>query len=214
VQAKLQSLYHTVDNVDLWVGALAEDHVAGSSTGPLVRRIIADQFERVRDGDRFWFSRVFSGGLLSTIQSTTLGDIIERNTGTNNLQNNVFFLKAEVRGQAFFDRDGDGRREFGEVALAGVTVELLNDEGDVVASTRTDSNGRYRFTQFNETGDYQVRIIVSAQLQVTPANPQDILISRGDVTISGLDFGIRLADRSAAGGFFNELNQVLGLLKS
>src|SRR5205823_979490 len=39
VQQTLKSLYGTVDNIDLWVGGLAEDHVAGSSLGPTFRRI-------------------------------------------------------------------------------------------------------------------------------------------------------------------------------
>jgi len=212
VQDSLRTLYGNVNNIDLWVGALAEDHVSGSSTGPLIRKIVSDQFERLRDGDRFWYSRVFSGSLLDTIQSTRLKDIIRRNTQADNLQDNVFFMKAEVRGQAFFDRDGDGRRDFGEGVLAGVSVELLNDEGDVVATETTDSNGRYRFTEFAETGDYQVRVVVPAGLQVTTPNPEDILISRGDVSIGGLDFGIRLANRSIAGSFQHELDLVLGLL--
>src|SRR5262249_6279581 len=37
IQQKLQDLYQNVNNIDLWVGALAEDHVAGSSTGRLIR---------------------------------------------------------------------------------------------------------------------------------------------------------------------------------
>jgi peroxidase len=212
VQQSLQSLYGTVDNIDLWVGALAENHVAGGSVGPLVRRIVVDQFARLRDGDRFWYQRAFSGAVLTALENTTLADVIRRNTTVTNIQNNVFFMKAEVRGQVFFDRDGNGHQDRGETALAGVSVELLNDEGVVIASTRTDSSGRYRFTQFRETGDYQVRVVVSDRLQVTPASPQDVLISRGDVSVGGLDFGLRLADRSAAGGFQNELNQVLGLI--
>src|SRR5207249_8740239 len=55
VQNKLRSLYGNVNNIDLWVGALAEDHVAGSSTGPLIRAALKDQFTRLRDGDRFWY---------------------------------------------------------------------------------------------------------------------------------------------------------------
>jgi hypothetical protein len=47
---------------------------------------------------------------------------------------------------------------------------------------------------------------------VTPSNPQSVLISRGDVSVGGTDFGIRLADRSAAGSFSHELGLVLGLL--
>jgi len=212
VQKSLSDQYGNVNNIDLWVGALAEDHVGNGSVGPLIRRIVADQFTRVRDGDRFWYGRQFSGAQLTRLQNTTLADILERNTDISNFQTNVFFMKAQVTGRAFFDRDGDGKFDFGEVALAGVSVELLNDAGEVIAATTTDNLGRYRFTQFNETGDYQVRITVSAQLQVTTPNPADILISNGDTQITGLNFGIRLADRSSAGSFTDELNQVVGLL--
>ena len=212
VQQKLQSLYGTVDNIDLWVGALAETHVAGGSVGPLIRRIVVDQFTRLRDGDRFWFERAFSGSVLNGLENVTLADVIRRNTTISNVQNNVFFMKAQVSGQVFFDRNGNGHQDRGETALAGVTVQLINPDGDVVATTTTDSSGRYRFTQFRETGDYQVKVVASDQLQVTPANPQPVLISRGDVSIGGVDFGLRLADRSAAGSFNHELGLVLGLL--
>jgi len=33
VAEKLQPLYGTVDNIDLWVGGLAEDHIEASSMG-------------------------------------------------------------------------------------------------------------------------------------------------------------------------------------
>src|SRR5205085_257967 len=54
VQQTLKTLYGSVDNIDLWVGVLAEDHAPGSSVGQLGKTIIADQFQRLRDGDRFW----------------------------------------------------------------------------------------------------------------------------------------------------------------
>src|SRR5262249_52269992 len=91
LQQALKQAYGNVNNIDLWVGAMAEDHVRGGSTGPLVRRILANQFERLRDGDRFWYQRAFSGQQLSQIEHTTLADIIERNTGVRGLQDNVFF---------------------------------------------------------------------------------------------------------------------------
>lgn len=57
VQAELAEAYGSVDNIDLWVGGLAEDHARGASVGPLFQAIVADQFERLRDGDRFWYQR-------------------------------------------------------------------------------------------------------------------------------------------------------------
>ena len=35
----------------------AEDHVPGASVGPLIAAAIAEQFVRLRDGDRFFHSR-------------------------------------------------------------------------------------------------------------------------------------------------------------
>ena len=92
VQASLKATYGTVDNIDLWVGGLAEDHTPGSSVGQLFGRIIANQFQRLRDGDRFWFENTLKGTQLATIERTTLSDIIQRNTSLTNLQKNVFFF--------------------------------------------------------------------------------------------------------------------------
>lgn len=94
LQAKLFQLYGNVDSIDLWIGGLAEDHVPGASVGPTFRKIIANQFERVRDGDRFWYQRVFSGSQLQALQQTRLSDIIRRNTVITKIQDNVFFFDA------------------------------------------------------------------------------------------------------------------------
>jgi hypothetical protein len=93
VQQGLQNLYGNVDNIDVYVGGLAEDHVPGSSLGPLFHNILVDQFTRLRDGDRYWYTRHFSGVQLFYLEQTTLAKIIRRNTGLTNLQPNVFFAR-------------------------------------------------------------------------------------------------------------------------
>jgi ABC-type multidrug transport system fused ATPase/permease subunit len=77
---RLEELYGQVKKVDLWVGGPAEDHVEGSQLGGLFHAIVKDQFERLRDCDRFWYERVYSGAELEEIRSTTLADVIRRNT--------------------------------------------------------------------------------------------------------------------------------------
>lgn len=91
LQAKLLALYGNVDNIDLWIGGLCEDHLAGSSVGPTFQRIIADQFQRIRDGDRLWYARTFFGPQLEALERTRLSDIIRRNTSLTKIQDNVFF---------------------------------------------------------------------------------------------------------------------------
>jgi hypothetical protein len=210
IQQKLRDLYGDVDNIDLWVGGLAEDHLPGSSFGPLITRVMADQFERVRDGDRFWYQRVFSGAQLAQLENTRLSDIIKRNTSITNLQDNVFFMRAEAQGRVFFDRNGNGEQDRFEPGIPFVLVQLLNDEGEVIAETRTNVLGRYRFVnQFRETGDYQVQVVLPASLATTTENPEEFLIDQGDIVVRGLDFGIRLADRGAAGSFANEFAAIL-----
>ena len=90
VASRLEALYGNVNNIDVWVGGLAEDHVAGGSVGELIRTVLVDQFERIRDGDRFWYQRTMFGEQLRRIENTTLADIIQRNTDITGLQDNVF----------------------------------------------------------------------------------------------------------------------------
>jgi len=92
VQEKLKSVYGTVDDIDLWVGVLAEDHASGSSVGQLAQRMMVDQFSRLRDGDRMWFENIFTGQQLEKLEGTRLSDVIQRNTALTSLQSNVFFF--------------------------------------------------------------------------------------------------------------------------
>lgn len=52
---KLRRLYSSVDDVDLWVGGLLEPKETGSVLGVTFRNIIADQFSRLKRGDRYFF---------------------------------------------------------------------------------------------------------------------------------------------------------------
>lgn len=51
VRHHLQDVYDAVEDIDIWVGGLAEDHSSGGLVGETFFTILKDQFERLRDGD-------------------------------------------------------------------------------------------------------------------------------------------------------------------
>jgi cytochrome b involved in lipid metabolism len=89
----LPTLYSSVDEVELYVAGLIEKPVRGGIVGETFHAIIRDQFERLRNGDRYWYQ---NNGALSTadrelIQSETLAKVIMRNT------NITFFPSSSFR---------------------------------------------------------------------------------------------------------------------
>jgi peroxidase len=90
--AALKQAYGTVDAVDLWTGGLAEDHTSGAAIGQTFGEIIADQFTSLRNGDRLYFeNQGFDRQTLKNIESTSLSDIIQRDTsGTTAMQADAF----------------------------------------------------------------------------------------------------------------------------
>ncbi|MGH1505188.1 MAG: SdrD B-like domain-containing protein, partial [Acidimicrobiales bacterium] len=57
----------------------------------------------------------------------------------------------------FADDNGNGAQDGAEAGIAGVTVELLNGTGTVIASTATDGAGNYAFVGLG-AGTYTVRV--------------------------------------------------------
>jgi peroxidase len=96
LQKSFSQIYGDVNQVDLFMGGLAEKHARGAVVGATFQAILADQFARLRSGDRFyWQNQGFNVELASAIANTTLGDIIRRNTDTTvTLQANVFLQQS------------------------------------------------------------------------------------------------------------------------
>ena len=71
MQDSLRALYGDVGAVEAFVGAIVEDHQSSLSVGESLRASLVDQFVRLRDGDRFFYTGD------SSLQSTLVTDIIE-----------------------------------------------------------------------------------------------------------------------------------------
>ena len=85
--ARLKAIYKSVDGIDAFVGMLSERHVSGTEFGPLQLAMWKEQFEALRDGDRFFY---LNDPDLARIDQDfgityrhTLADIISLNTGAS-----------------------------------------------------------------------------------------------------------------------------------
>ncbi len=99
LQTKLAAIYDDLDDIEAIVGALAEDRVPGSSVGSMIRASMLEQFTRLRDGDRFFYTgdEALQSAIVTGVidfESVSLAELIKNNTVINNLQDNVFFVPA------------------------------------------------------------------------------------------------------------------------
>jgi peroxidase len=94
VRNKLIQLYNgNINNIDPWIGILSENLLSGTSVGITVHEILRSQFEKLRDGDYYFYQRDPFLSLIDKLQiiNTTLSTLIKRNTSLTSLQSNVFF---------------------------------------------------------------------------------------------------------------------------
>jgi hypothetical protein len=188
VQQELKQLYGTVDKVELFVGGLAENHVKGSSLGSTFQAIITDQFERLRDGDPYFYLNQPQLAQYG-VNHVTLADIIGRNTGMTNLQPNVFFFQTTISGTVFNDQNANGLLQKRDNGLAGITVNLLDSSGDIVGTTTTDKNGNYKFTD-TDLGTFTVQAVPPKNVSITTPT-LTIAITKG-VAVQNVDIGLNL----------------------
>jgi peroxidase len=80
VAARLAAVYASPADVDLWIGGLAEAKKPGAMVGPVFERILADQFTRLRDADRFWYQAYLTPEMVRMVERQTLAVILRRNT--------------------------------------------------------------------------------------------------------------------------------------
>jgi hypothetical protein len=123
--------------------------------------------------DPFWLPKKKSEMILSRLGVTQVIDFSVQNTG-------------EVDGTIYLDDDGKNQ------PMAGVELQLLNDNAEIVETTRSANDGFYLFTMV-KPGHYAVDIPKSGGRQrdflVDPSAPIEI-DARGSI-ISDLDFLVR-----------------------
>jgi hypothetical protein len=104
----------------------------------------------------------FTSGPLAGYQSTTGGDSqTDTVDGDNELGYDFGYRgTGSIGDRVWNDTDGDGTQDGGEAGLNGVTVELLDGDGNVVDTTTTSGDGDYSFDNLG-SGTFTVRIVSS-----------------------------------------------------
>ncbi|MCO6486781.1 MAG: hypothetical protein J5I98_00120 [Phaeodactylibacter sp.] len=130
VYLTLLTMYRDINEVDPWVGMLAEQRMPGALFGPTVMKIMEVQFTALRDGDRFFYEAdpVLSPEEKEAIRHTTMHDIIMRNTGITLMQDKVFeaMPHEEICDNMTADVAGNIFTETG-LPVPDVSVRVLSD---------------------------------------------------------------------------------------
>ncbi|MEN0003864.1 MAG: peroxidase family protein [Bacteroidota bacterium] len=92
VFSTLISLYADLNNIDAWVGLLAEAPTNNHLFGPTIMAILKQQFGDLREGDRFYYENdpVLNEEEKNWIKTRTMHDVIMDNTGITLMQDDVF----------------------------------------------------------------------------------------------------------------------------
>ncbi|XP_032795230.2 peroxidase [Daphnia magna] len=92
---QFKSLYESVDDIDLFMAGISEHPVADALVGPTFQCLIADQFLKLKRGDRYFYdlggqSGSFTAEQLKEIRKTSLARLVCDNSHVKTIQPSLF----------------------------------------------------------------------------------------------------------------------------
>ncbi|HEY0514519.1 MAG TPA: SdrD B-like domain-containing protein [Thermoanaerobaculia bacterium] len=175
------------------IGNYAGAVIDVTQTGPAFQVGAGANGKNTHFGASGWFNwNVTSQPASGNLQTTGMGDV---NVDLGNCPP----ATASVGDRIWFDSNGNGVQDAGEAGINGVTVQLLDVYGSLVATTTTSGDGNYTFSALT-AGTYSVHVVASslpAGLSptydldgVATPNAATFSLSAGD-TRTDVDFGYR-----------------------
>ena len=148
--------------------------------------------------------------------------------GLGDLEQLCVAAPMQLGNSVWFDSDGDGIQDPGELPVIGATVNLYNAAGDLLATTVTDNDGHYLFSSIGNDGLPGTADDIFASgddLVVRMDNPDDFAsggaLFEWQLTVEGADDGSSptsddqdsdgaLADSTGQGANFPEIPVLVG----
>jgi choice-of-anchor A domain-containing protein len=141
-------------------------------------------------------------GTATTDSDADLGtgrmSVVNLQYGESNLtRDGGIYRLASVGGQVWNDTDLDGVQDSGETGRSGVTLHLLDENGDTLSTTLSDADGNYVFAD-RQPGTYAVQIIVpnAAIVSAKDKGGNDLLDSDADPSTGRTETTELISDES------------------
>ncbi len=151
-------------------------------------------------------------------QVTTGSLQIDVNLPANQSLTNVDFgLKRSLGGSigdfVFNDKNNDGLPNSGDIGLPNIKLTLKNANGQIVATTTTNSNGNYSFTDL-PLGNYTVEVTQPNDFTPTTKTILSANLTEADPNNNNVDFGFAAGNASANGLSLQLVKRITAVLKT
>ncbi|MDG2448165.1 MAG: peroxidase family protein, partial [Saprospiraceae bacterium] len=177
----LKSLYGDLDIIDPWIGMLAEKHMPDAILGNTLMLIIERQFQRLRDGDRFYFENDpdLSEEEKDNVRTTSLQKIIMRNAEITAMQDNVFRAmdRDEIPIGPTINEESLSAAAFPNPSEGDFVIKVYEVEASNVSVQVYDAQGKLILTQTHNLsiGDNFIPISLP---EITPTGFYNVLIEK------------------------------------
>lgn len=160
IQNLFKESYKNISLVETYFAAFAEKHEKGV-TGPLMGLSFKEQFQRLRDGDPYFYKR--PGHLTEQeeldLRDMTFGTLIKLNTDIKNFPNNPFFTDT-VDPEQESDEDRAQSQSVSVTPDFTVGWEILRDGKNIDFSIKTTFGVRWFAFALGETMNNLTRIFL------------------------------------------------------
>ncbi|MEW6085140.1 MAG: sortase [Chloroflexota bacterium] len=131
--------------------------------------------------------------------------------GLGDIEGFCFAAPIEIGNRVWLDADNDGVQDAGETPIAGVTVELYDQIGNLIATAVTDSSGAYFFSSGLGTSTSNHIYLID---ELNPNSQYEIRIPLGQPSLVGLtlttnDANGNTEDQRDSDGVVSGLNAVI-----